>query len=206
MTTKRQHAASVVLNDGLWILGGRDEQLEVLKTTEIIFTNGTVIPGPEMPDFRFQHTMTKINEYQYVKTGGLLYYQSFAKTYIFNSQSFTWRRGPNMKTARKSHSATIITDQTTKKSYLMVSGGYPRTLTTEYMDIAKLDRWMPGPDIEHGPIQDHSTISSKGNLIFIGGENLDTNSLEKSIYQLSMNNMTFKWTKLSHELKIPRRM
>lgn len=208
MDEKRYHAASAVLNQGLWILGGKSGRSTTLNwnSTEIIYSDGTVRPGPQMVAARSGHTVTQINDQQYLLVGGNHNSYICKDTYIFNSQVSTWTRGPDLINERRSHSAGIITDQETNISYLMVSGGVPTTPTTELIDIEKLDQWFQGSDIHHGPIIDHTTISWQGNLIFIGGINVDTYDFVKRIYKLSLNKMEFRWTMMDQELKTPRKM
>ena len=49
MNQKRAVASSTVINDYLWVTGGFDENFNLLKTTEKIYSNGTVEPGINLP-------------------------------------------------------------------------------------------------------------------------------------------------------------
>ena len=49
MNQKRAVASSTVINNYLWVTGGFDENFNLLKTTEKIYSNGIVEPGINLP-------------------------------------------------------------------------------------------------------------------------------------------------------------
>jgi len=70
MTTKRFGSASVVVNDTLFIVGGRDENDNSLKSTEYIHADGQVSPGPELPSARGYHCMVALPSGKVIIMGG----------------------------------------------------------------------------------------------------------------------------------------
>ena len=70
MKKKRFHAASIVLADRLWILGGRDGNSNFLKSTEYILHDGRQEDGPDMPIGLVQHAFIQINETSFMLVGG----------------------------------------------------------------------------------------------------------------------------------------
>ena len=52
MVKPRNQFASVPLNGALWVLGGFNP---VTKSTELIFPNGTIVGGPDLPAPRARH-------------------------------------------------------------------------------------------------------------------------------------------------------
>ena len=52
MVKKRNQFASVPLNGALWVLGGYSP---ITKSTELIFPNGTIVGGPDLPAPRARH-------------------------------------------------------------------------------------------------------------------------------------------------------
>merc|ERR1711997_799997 len=75
LNEKRQTAASSVVTkngkEALFVTGGYDGD-KYLKTTEFVFSDGTVIPGPELPEARNGHCMAQLDENRHIILGGQL--------------------------------------------------------------------------------------------------------------------------------------
>ena len=126
MMKKRADAASIVLEPGkLWILGGWDENLNELSSTEYIFSDGRNEEGPPMPITHSQHAladhaMVKINDTTSFLVGGWTGSYYSKRTWYYNGN---WHRGPDLKKGRSGHSVGIIRDSVTDQVYLVVAGG-----------------------------------------------------------------------------------
>ena len=55
MVKPRNQFASVPLNGALWVLGGYTTGGSMEKSTEMIFPNGTIVGGPDLPAPRGSH-------------------------------------------------------------------------------------------------------------------------------------------------------
>ena len=55
MVKPRGQYASVPLNGALWVLGGYTTAGSMEKSTEMIFPNGTIVGGPDLPAPRARH-------------------------------------------------------------------------------------------------------------------------------------------------------
>jgi len=68
MQLAREGAAAVVINDQLWISGGRNEGL--LNTSEILNANGEWMSGPELPLALADHCLVSLDNDTLLLAGG----------------------------------------------------------------------------------------------------------------------------------------
>ena len=68
MSRPRSASASVAIPDGIWVTAGAEGE-DILKTTEIIFLNGTTQPGPPLPEPRYTHCLVS-HEDTIISVGG----------------------------------------------------------------------------------------------------------------------------------------
>ena len=87
MSEPRVHAASVqILEAGLtsqynwWVSGGQDKNLDVLKSTEIRWSNGTWAEGPLLPSGVYGHCVVQIQRQKSILLGG----HPFNGNYIYD--------------------------------------------------------------------------------------------------------------------------
>ena len=69
MSTKRTEFSSAMVKDRLWISGGYYDTNEH-ASTEFIFSNGTIINGPNMPAIRYSHCMVTLHDGKVMILGG----------------------------------------------------------------------------------------------------------------------------------------
>ena len=71
MREKRKHAASIVLDGKLWILGGRNDYIyNSWKSTEYISHDGSQEDGPDLPVSLDDHAAIQINGTHFMVVGG----------------------------------------------------------------------------------------------------------------------------------------
>lgn len=92
MTSSRDEAASVMIDNTMWILGGRDAKGVSLNTTEFI-GGKTTLAGPEMPLATRNHCVMKINETAIMTTGGKPFTWFGNRTDIYNFETGQWTSG-----------------------------------------------------------------------------------------------------------------
>ena len=124
MIQKRAYAASVVIADNLWILGGYDNfVMEPQRTSEYISTiDGITWPGPNLPISLYNQAVVDINQSCIMLIGGFDGDAS-DKTFYFSHMTKLWTIGPNLLQARFAHSAGVITDNTTQEVHIVAVGG-----------------------------------------------------------------------------------
>ena len=104
MKTKRYGHSSAWNNDFLLVTGGLSDG-EPLATTELIFSNGSVTHGPNLPAPRAGHCMVTLDDGKFMILGG--YPSSFFKSVlILNPETFTFTNGPSLLNKRDAAGCT----------------------------------------------------------------------------------------------------
>ena len=88
MSRARSASASVAIPDGIWVTGGSEED-EILKTTEIIFLNGTSVPGLPLPEPRYTHRLVKYGDIIF-SVGGFFDGLPTSSVWIFSTRQRTF--------------------------------------------------------------------------------------------------------------------
>ena len=111
LTVRRTCAASVVLsNNTLWVTGGYDHQSRNrLKSTECVTKEGKTSKGPDLPLALEDHAIVALNRGVFILIGGSSGAGSSSATYFYEEKK-GWRPGPNLKNARRKHTARVLTD------------------------------------------------------------------------------------------------
>ena len=115
MSEARAGAASVVINNKLWITGGNNGSDSIISTTEYIVlgasgTNGISLPGPDLPVGLTGHSMVLLNETAcMIIAGDDGSNGNIGQTYIYDSEWAYWKKGPNIN-SRKNHGSAKIID------------------------------------------------------------------------------------------------
>ena len=144
MSRPRSASASVALPDGIWVTGG-SEQDEILKTTEVIYLNGTTVPGPQLPEPRYTHCLVKYKDTIF-SIGGFYNGLPTTSVWIFSARNQIRQigNGPNLKYARNLHACGIFnSNEHGGRPVLVVAGsgnfgpdGPRSSRTTEYWDFS----------------------------------------------------------------------
>ena len=234
MKKKRQYAASIVLADKLWILGGSDENNILLNSTEYIFHDGRQEDGPGLPIAISRHTAIQINDTQFMILGGLISKIDYTeKTWIYSNGH--WIDGPSLTKTISRHSVGKIRDSVTHKDYIVVTAGihtYGNKKSTFLKDTKflevdgtaweagkfcksnifksielyqQLHSFIEGPDLPKD-LEGHSSLTLGNELIVLFGKSR-TGGLHfsSSVYKISCNNGIYSnWTELKVQLKTPR--
>ena len=113
----------------LWIVGGLDENLNHLSSSEFIQENQTM-QGPELPMPLQSHVMVNIQSDTTIVIGGfpsldfvLDLDTCCKKVYIYQHKISKWSFGPNLIQGRIFHSAGLVTDEATREKLIIVTGG-----------------------------------------------------------------------------------
>ena len=123
MREARHSAASIVLGDKLWVLGGWNGN-RLLASSEYILHDGSREDGRNMPMALGAHAAIKINETHSMVIGGNNNGGYSARTWFYEHLTGHWSAGPNLLRARRHLSAGLITDSVTLETFIVVTGGY----------------------------------------------------------------------------------
>ena len=147
---RRKCAASVVLiNNTLWVTGGEDQPGyfkpgKKLKTTELVTKEGKTSEGPDLPLSLYGHAIVALNSGVFILIGGNSDYGWSSSATYFYEEKKGWRPGPNLKNARNSHTAGVLTDRVSTKQYIVAVGGWGAFSSVEYLEYPGSNEWMQG--------------------------------------------------------------
>ena len=126
MKSKRYEAASLVIREKyLWVSGGNDGTV-TLSSTEFIEIESA--EGPELPSPLEGHKMVEVTEDLTLVVGGSNKQIPKSSTLYFHHdkthhEKGQWSDGPTMLFKRRDHAVGVITDETTLKKLIAVTGG-----------------------------------------------------------------------------------
>ena len=146
MLEKRKYAASIVLNEQLWITGGGAGGLSLflLGTTEFISLNQPPVQGPKLPFTIANHTMVQVNSETIYIIGGKQNGLDSNKTWIVDpTDNFKIREGPTLKNKRCGHFCNKM--KINGKVYIVVAGGY---VERDFMDTVYGDMLLYYDSVE----------------------------------------------------------
>lgn len=227
MSIERVGAASLVVDDQLWITGGFDAQNNVYMSTELINSLGKSDSGPDLPRPSFGHCMARyislgsprhsfhsctyfrMNDSMAILIGGYDFNEALSTVYFIDLITQTWTEGPSLAVGRYLHSCTIF--QFDNDYFLIAAGGRDsKALELDSVEILKLNddgSWLSGPILPK-PIAASSLISLENNtrIILVGGIDAGQEGIVSKTYQLScMCSITSCiWTERKQRLNTPR--
>ena len=144
LSVTREYAASVVLsNNTLWVTGGEDQSGNDLKTTEFVTKDGQTSQGPKLPLPLYGHSIVLLNSGAFFLIGGYDGDSSATATHFYEEKK-GWRAGPNLKNGRFRHTAGVLTDRVSTKTYIVAVGGCNAESSLEYLEYPGSNDWMKG--------------------------------------------------------------
>jgi hypothetical protein len=145
MFSKRNNAASVIIREKyLWVSGGNDGS-DTLSSSE--FIEFETKNGPELPTALQGHEMININDSSTLFIGGSAMNHQISSpsaTYYFDHEKDQWLEGPTMQKGRRNHATGVITDKTTLKKLIVVTGGFGAFGAAGSTEILFEDVWSIG--------------------------------------------------------------
>jgi len=85
MSTVRSQSSSVSIPDGALLVTGGQNGVKVLKSSEMVFTNGSVIPGKSLPEPRYGHCLVQYKNI-IISSGGHDGKNSTSTVWLFDSE------------------------------------------------------------------------------------------------------------------------
>ena len=138
---ERCGVASVVLsNNTLWVTGGYDQSWNLIKTTEFVTKDGQTSQGPDLPLPLCGHAIVPLNSGAFILIGGS---GNWRKTHFYEEKK-GWRPGPNLKKGRYWHTAGVLTDRVSTKTFIVAVGGHWAESSLEYLEYPGSNDWMKG--------------------------------------------------------------
>ena len=165
MEIKRSDAASIPINNTLWVLGGWNGYLQLHeKSTEFVeipMSNASMPPSTNdwnceedeeqcmmMPLALMRHTILEIEANVYMLIGGRNSSNKATQNTYLKKGNQKWTRGPDLQEVRYNHASGILTDQITLKKSVVVVGGGNYTLVLKTVEFLTLPIPVKGTDAE----------------------------------------------------------
>jgi len=184
MGTARWGASALQINPNqALIIGGYDENLEDLKTTELISSSGS----EEQNNFPVKisyHCSFPFNATHAIVTGGVQDGSRSANTWFVDLATTTFTPGPTMKTERIGHGCSTFQHGT--KSFGIVSGGLGEDrYSLDSTEMIELDQesptWTEGPKLPR-KLDFLTLVQTTQGTYAMGGK--DDNNLSNEVLQL----------------------
>ena len=163
MEIQRENAASIPINNTLWVLGGFNGNSYEKSTefVEIPMSNASMPPSTNdwnceedeeqcmmMPLALWGHTILEIEANVYMLIGGMNSSRKATQNTYLKKGNQKWTRGPDLQEARYDHASGILTDQITLKKSVVVVGGKNRTHSLKTVEFLTLPIPVKGTDAE----------------------------------------------------------
>ena len=118
-------------------------QGKLLKTTEFVTKDGQTSQGPDLPLALSGHSIVALNSGAFILIGGYSDGRYSSATHFYEEKK-GWRPGPNLKNGRYFHTAGVLTDRVSTKTYIVAVGGWGAGSSLEYLEYPGSNDWMKG--------------------------------------------------------------
>jgi Kelch motif/Galactose oxidase, central domain len=177
MSVPRYRPSATLLGDGSVLVAGGDGG--ETSAERYLPTIGRWIPAGAMSTSRWGHTATLLRDGRLLVAGGATVTgccteRALPSTEIYNPVSNSWSPAHTMRTARYSHTATLLTD-----GRVLVVGGngsgfaHPQLASAEIYDPST-DAWTSVPDMSVARVEHTATALADGPVLVVGGADGDT--------------------------------
>ena len=138
MAVPRNQLAVAELNGGLWAMGGFASRSwsSMQSSTEIIYNDGTILDGPDLPETRGRHCAVTLPNGNVVIMGGRTSQSVLSKdVLIYNTSTFTYTSGPDMAYGHENFAcAHFYSDKHGGRPVILSAGGFSSSNTAEIYD------------------------------------------------------------------------
>ena len=145
MTSKRGFHRAARLNGALWVTGGMrlHNQYTTLATTELIYPNGTVVNGPNLPTVRKSHCMVNLHDGRVMILSGNYPISTVKNVIIYDPTSKTFSDAPSLLFERQNAGCALFYSplHDNRPVVLAVGGSDQDAATTEILDYTHTNSW-----------------------------------------------------------------
>ena len=130
MDEYREGAKAIVSQGNMLVTGGRDnDTYNKIITSEfvnyLIQNNTASRLKIQMPEPVHRHAILNINHSTIFLIGGVTASSSYTKkTHYYNHNTKQWKKGPELKIGRSTHTAGLLIDHVTLNQHVAVVGGF----------------------------------------------------------------------------------
>ena len=127
LTHEANFAASVVMNNAefLWITGGYNSSVTFQSKTQLVFSNGSILAGPEMPKKLANHCIVALSGTTALIIGGRDEEHNYSnKTFLYDFESKKWSNGSELAIERYRHACAVCKNYANNELMVFVIGGH----------------------------------------------------------------------------------
>ncbi len=200
--TRFLSAGDTIKGKKIIVVGGYTEDGPT-NTTEIVYADGRVSFGEELPLGLMSHCAVAINETTVFIAGGIdADHELLNRAFIYDVVNGNLEEVAPMPHKRAAHVCGLIRkkDGNEYKEAVVVAGGFGETAGAfPYVDVYVLHNgaWVPGPELD-APAIGASAVQVNDSFIVVGGEN------SNMIHELHVDR--WQWVERKETLKAPRSM
>ena len=139
LKTKRYDSPIAPMNGGLWLTGGYDGA-SALSSTELVYPNGTVLYGPNLPAPRQGHCVVTLHNGLVMIIGG---WPDHKSVITFDPVNNSFDTGPPSTNYDRKRSACTLfySPMHDNRPVVLTAGGYGQT-TSEIYDYTIASSWV----------------------------------------------------------------
>ena len=137
LKTKRYDSPIAPMNGGLWLTGGHNGQR--LSSTELVYPNGTVLYGQNLPAPRYGHCAVTLHNGLIMIIGG---WPDHKSVITFDPVNNLFNTGPSTNYDRKHTACTLFySPMHNNRPVILTAGGHGQT-TSEIYDYTIASSWV----------------------------------------------------------------
>lgn len=197
MATARAFAAKTTVKNGdeLWISGGKDDNNNLLRSVEVLQSDGTFTSGPDLPEPIAQHCIEGVDDNRVFVSGGDVVGDNVGnkKAYMYSFVSQTWDSLPPMLEDRFGHTCQVMSPDADRGVEIVASGGW-QSRDSEIFQL-NVDTWRLGPFFDDNKYLSNS-VAYNETFVLSGGYGSFAHS--DDIWKFENSNIT--WKKLTQAL------
>ena len=146
MSVARSDFASVPMNGALWVTGGSTRKgLQMAKsediTTEFIYLNGTVLPGPNLPSPRDDHCMVTLHDNRVMILGSENGTTDSKSVIIYEPDTENFSTAPSLQFDRNGAACALFYSPLHENRPVVLAVGGYNTDTAEIYDYTHSNEW-----------------------------------------------------------------
>ena len=130
-TSRYRDSEAATVTNGALLLTGGFYGID-LSITEFIFSNGSIIRGPDMPTPRSKHCMVTLDDGRVMILGGER--PNSKNVLIFDPKNKTFTDGPNLNYGRYDAACTVFVSPLHGNKPMVLSAGGYEQITAEVLD------------------------------------------------------------------------
>jgi len=193
MTTPRTNWPIAVINGTLFAAGGYNGGS--LSSTEYIYSDGTVAPGPNLPNSKNNHCSVTLHDGRVMIIGSNSYDQP-KKVLIFNPKDESFTNGPSLLYNRDYAACTLFKSPMHNYRPVVLAAGGMYQRSAEILDYTNGNAWEEVGSI---PTTHHSDFDGPTALPSLSGFGAYL-QYHKFFYELKCSTTSCNWTKMQQEL------